>query len=91
MFNGAVAKARMWWAEVKGELIDWLAKDEVYVYTIAGMIPEKRMEHSVEWEIDGEGNIRFSEIYRLDGRLVKQSQHIRLAKGLESMAEAQQI
>lgn len=91
MFDGAVVLARKVKMAIRAKLFNWLAGDVVWIYTVKGMIPEKRMVHSVEWEQDSEGNFRFSEIYTLDGELVKQSQHFKLVKGLEALAEVQPL
>lgn len=91
MLNGAVVWARNVVMAVRSRVFNWVAGDLVWIYTIKGMIPEKRMVHSVEWGEDAEGNLRFSEIYKLDGEVVKQSQHFKLKRGLDAIAEAQQL
>jgi hypothetical protein len=53
------------------------------VFTSKGNLPVKSLEQSVEWKFSNT-SIEFSEIYKLDGEVVKQSGHIyKLPEGTE--------
>lgn len=60
--------------------------DEPLIWTSKGNLPVSSLGHTVEWDVQDD-HIRFSEIYTLDGEVVKQSQHNYLPKGLQSTAE----
>ena len=64
-----------------------LLQDEPLIWTTKGNVPESRLKLEPVWEVTPEC-IKFSEVYTLDGEIVKQSGHIYLPKG-ESAPTAQ--
>lgn len=56
--------------------------DEPLIYTNKGNLRESQLEYSKEWEF-GNDSVKFSETYKLDGEVVKQSAHVFLLRGHE--------
>jgi hypothetical protein len=54
--------------------------DEPLIYTSKGNLPERSLEYSKEWEFDND-SIKFSETYKLNGEVVKQSAHVFVLRG----------
>lgn len=54
--------------------------DEPLIYTIKGNLPIKDLEYSKNWEFIGDA-IKFTETYKLDGEVVKESVHGFLLQG----------
>jgi len=60
------------------------------IWTTKGNLPIDSLQYSTEWE-ETETSIRFSEIHRLDGEIVKQSQHVLLKQGVSSLMEQEKL
>lgn len=58
---------------------------EKLIFTTKGNIPIAGLEHSVEWQIHPTV-IVFTESYKLDGEIVKQSAHVKQLSGVEAQA-----
>lgn len=56
--------------------------DEPLIYTTKGNLPEKDLEYSKSWEFLDD-TIKFSETYKLNGEIVKQSAHVFVLRGHE--------
>lgn len=56
--------------------------DEPLIYTNKGNLPEKDLEYSKEWVFEND-SIKFSETYKLNGEVVKQSAHVFVLRGHE--------
>lgn len=56
--------------------------DTPLIYTTKGNLPIEDLEYSKEWVFDAD-TIKFSETYKLDGEIVKQSAHVFVLKGHE--------
>lgn len=54
--------------------------EEPLIYTTKGNLPEKDLEYSKEWVFDTD-TIKFSETYKLNGEIVKQSGHVFVKRG----------
>lgn len=55
---------------------------EPLIYTTKGNLPEKDLDYSKQWEFEGD-SIKFSETYKLNGEIVKQSAHVFILRGHE--------
>lgn len=53
------------------------------IWTTKGNVPVDSLNYDAVWEVT-EDFIKFREIYRLDGEVVKESAHVFMLKGAES-------
>jgi hypothetical protein len=56
--------------------------NEPLIWTSKGNLPEKDLEYSKNWEFKDD-SIKFSETYKLNGEIVKQSAHVFVLRGHE--------
>lgn len=61
---------------------------EPLIYTSRGNLPVSSLDYETRWE-DTPDYIKFVEVYRLDGEVVRESAHVYSKRGLfcESIAE----
>lgn len=60
---------------------------EPLIYTTKGNVPITSLAYSTDWDIQ-DGYFKFTETYRLDGEIVRQSAHVYDRNGVGSVAEA---
>lgn len=59
---------------------------EPLIWTTKGNLPIASLEYSHAWE-DQPEYLKFSETYRLDGEIVKQSAHVYVKQGVQAQPE----
>lgn len=64
--------------------------DEPLIYTSRGNLPIASLQYETRWEA-AEGYIKFVEVYRLDGEVVRESAHVYSKLGLACEPLAQQL
>lgn len=60
--------------------------EEPLIWTSKGNLPVAALEYSHAWE-ETPDYIKFSETYKLDGEVVKQSCHLNLKHGLATVSD----
>ena len=60
--------------------------DTPLIWTSKGNLPIDSLDYSYAWD-DTDTYIKFSEIYKLDGEVVKESAHVRMKFGVETNSE----
>ena len=56
--------------------------EQPLIYTTKGNLPIEALEHSHKWEFVGKA-IKFTETYKLDGEIVKESPHVFVWEGMD--------
>jgi hypothetical protein len=56
--------------------------DEPLIYTSLGNMPVSELEHYVGWEVTAE-YVKFREVYKFQGEIVKESAHVHALNGHE--------
>jgi hypothetical protein len=64
--------------------------DEPLIHTTHGNVPVASLEYSTAWE-DTPEYIKFTETYRLDGEIVRQSSHVLGKRALLSDVQTAQL
>lgn len=60
--------------------------DDPLIYTSKGNLPIASLEYRYAWD-DAPGALKFSEIYTLNGEVVKQSAHVYIKQGAQTTPE----
>ena len=60
------------------------------IYTTKGNLPIDTLEYSHAWE-ETPDYVKFIEMYRLDGEVVKQSAHVLMRHGIEASVKQEVI
>lgn len=64
--------------------------EEPLIYTTRGNLPIASMTYATRWE-DAPDYIKFVEVYRLDGEVVRESAHVYAKRGLLCEPFVQQL
>jgi len=67
-----------------------MSVDEPLIYTARGNLPIDSLQYETRWE-DTPDYIKFVEVYRLDGEVVRESAHVYSKRGLLAEPAAAQL
>ena len=63
---------------------------EPLIHTAKGNLPVAMLDYQTNWE-DAPSYMKFVEVYRLDGEVVRESAHVYIKHGLPIAAETAQL
>lgn len=81
---------KKYFAALWAKLVAKLVGDTPLIYTLKGNLPIEVLEYSHKWEERDTCHV-FSEIYTLDGEIVKESAHVLMKTGLAIGSEQEQF